>query len=665
MLEGLEQGEDSFLDDDEDDSSFSSTGNLYAHYKFPVEEPTSVRFKGKKSVFVNSVIALKDVLKRGEGSNINNVSFKVLDVRELQHGIEYDIQCSKNNEKGVSVLKIYGPNPKKGCTIMICKSREHKNKFVSMLSNDVIKYLLDTFESTDGWKTVLKFSTFKKPSCLTCKKSFCSEKNLNTHIKKFHTNNTIFKCDVCDITYETENSLKEHNEKNHTNNKIIQCEICTITFENENILKTHTIKDHPKDKVIKCESCDYTVNDEKYMAEHKQQIHKKIENETKEDDNEMEVDIKTEDSDSKIKILEETIKTMMKEHDSKVSKLTKEFEDKEKLYETNKKRMEKEDSRKSNEIRKLKEENATILEKLGQLQWNKDKMDAELKAREKTENIKNNMKLFNEIIRKQENGMANKKIDNEMPMEVFESDDIIELQILQQNKQRGFSRTTPQKGSEIRRRIENCENKIIHCPQCDFITPSEHFFNEHMTLIHTGPNCPFCFLAFDGYPALRKHCTENHEESSNKSGNMKSKKPCRFFRNGEGKCSPRNGEECQFDHSIIPFSQRQECFHKQSCKFKPYCIFFHPEGQNVESWQKSTNRVSKICHYSQQGINCTRSECRYYHPEIKNYQGFQWEQVKKPPIMTNPTSLERVPVIVKNINVLKKLSLSMRSMDQD
>ena len=188
-MEDLEQVEDTFLDENEDDTSFSSSQNLYSLYRFPNENPTSVRFKGKKPIFVKSVETLKDLLKRGEGSTVNDISFKVKDRREMQHGTEYDIECSKNQEKGVSVLKIYGPNPKKGCTVMVCKAREYENKFVSILSIDVIKHLLDSFEATDGWKT-LKFSTFKKPSCRLCKKIFCNEKNLKTHIKKYHTSNS-------------------------------------------------------------------------------------------------------------------------------------------------------------------------------------------------------------------------------------------------------------------------------------------------------------------------------------------------------------------------------------------------------------------------------------------------------------------------------------------
>ena len=65
--------------------------------------------------------------------------------------------------------------------------------------------------------------------------------------------------------------------------------------------------------------------------------------------------------------------------------------------------MEKEDRRKSDEIKKLKEENNKILEKLGQMQWDTDKKEAEIKAKEKIEKIKENTKLFNEIIKKQTN----------------------------------------------------------------------------------------------------------------------------------------------------------------------------------------------------------------------------------------------------------------------
>ena len=379
-----------------------------------------------------------------------------------------------------------------------------------------------------------------------------------------------------------------------------------------------------------------------------------------ENDSDMEIESNEEhenreDNNEKVRILEDKIKTMAIEHETKLKEIANKLAEKEKLFEINRKRMEKEDLRKSIEIKKLKEENATILEKLGHLQWDKDKMDAEVKAKDKVEKMKKNMKLFNELI-------GEEKVNSDNEMEVVECDEISEVQTLQQNRTKGFTRTNPQESADVIRRIENCEKKIIHCPQCDFITPSERFFNEHLSLVHRGPNCPFCFLPFRGYEDLRKHCNNFHQESKNKLGSSKYKKPCRYFKNGEGICSPRNGEECPFDHNIIPFSQRQECYHKQSCKFKPYCIFYHPEGQSVENWQINSNKVSKICYYSQQGLECVRSLCRFYYPVIRNDQGFHWGQVTEPPINMNPLPVNRVPVIVKNTSLMNYLNQSVKRM---
>ena len=170
----------------------------------------------------------------------------------------------------------------------------------------------------------------------------------------------------------------------------------------------------------------------------------------------------------------------------------------------------------------------------------------------------------------------------------------LDLDRLRKDKQKGGKRTSPQQNPELRKVQEKWEKQILKCPQCDFISQNETFFNEHMTKVHSGqPNCPFCFLPFQEYAALRKHCRAIHEESSHNSNERKLKgqsgrivredlpeggrkrRPCRYFRNGEGKCTPNRGS-CDFDHSIIPFSEREECFHKQKCHFKPFCIFVSP-----------------------------------------------------------------------------------------
>ena len=162
-IEVFEEVEETFVDDD-DDSSDVKNEKLYAQFCFPEEEPTSIRFKGKKRSFIKSVESLKVLLKKGDGKSLSNVSFRVLDSRKMPHGVEYDIKTLKEKDRGVSILKIYGPTPKKGCTVMITKSKEHDAKFVGILATDIIKQLFDKYTSTDGWKNIFEISKIKKPT---------------------------------------------------------------------------------------------------------------------------------------------------------------------------------------------------------------------------------------------------------------------------------------------------------------------------------------------------------------------------------------------------------------------------------------------------------------------------------------------------------------------
>ena len=60
--DGSDDEEDSVLEDDEDAPSGSFIQKLYSYYSFPEDEPISVRFKGKKPVFVKSVESLNELL---------------------------------------------------------------------------------------------------------------------------------------------------------------------------------------------------------------------------------------------------------------------------------------------------------------------------------------------------------------------------------------------------------------------------------------------------------------------------------------------------------------------------------------------------------------------------------------------------------------------------
>ena len=99
---------------------------------------------------------------------------------------------------------------------------------------------------------------------------------------------------------------------------------------------------------------------------------------------------------------------------------------------------------------------------------------------------------------------------------------------------------------------------------------------------------------------------------------------------------------------MIPFTERAECLHKESCKFKPFCIFYHPEGQGVLNAQN----VSKLCRFTAKGESCPRTHCTFNHTIPTKTQDFQKEHLVNPPPLKIPEmaapNVVRVSVIVMN-----------------
>ena len=325
------------------------------------------------------------------------------------------------------------------------------------------------------------------------------------------------------------------------------------------------------------------------------------------------------------------------------------------------------------------------------MQFEKDKLEANSKAEEKLKKIKKNTPLFNKIIQKQlaDGDLVDIDLSIYQENEMEECDGgrlskknsrTADLSSMLKNKKLGGKRTSPQEEPAIRKE----KVKMFECPQCDFLSQNEVFFNEHIVKAHVGqPTCPFCFNGFKDYMTLRKHCETSHYEK--KAGKSQTiipegrKRPCRYFRNGEGNCSPPSGS-CDFDHSVVPNSERQLCFHKQACRYKPNCIFYHPEGQGEDAWQQYRSKVAKICRFAEQGVACMRSVCNFFHPSNMNNLGFPWELHRQPPqpvqkeeeipsTKNNQGTGMRIPVIVKNFLMKKQdfpeLSVRMEGMALD
>ena len=139
-------------EDVEDECDIQEEAECYYEENFwpkDDEEPCGFLFKGKRKIFNKAVENLVICFKnKGKLKEMTKLTFKVMDNRKTRNGSEVDVEITKNKERGIAVLKIFGP--KKESTIMINKSKRHDVKFVSILAVEIIKPLLDKFISGEG-----------------------------------------------------------------------------------------------------------------------------------------------------------------------------------------------------------------------------------------------------------------------------------------------------------------------------------------------------------------------------------------------------------------------------------------------------------------------------------------------------------------------------------
>ena len=280
----------------------------------------------------------------------------------------------------------------------------------------------------------------------------------------------------------------------------------------------------------------------------------------------------------------------------------------------------------------------------------KEKIEAESKSGEKLKKIRENSKLFNRII---EEKVASGELIN-VDISKYKDD----------HENSGSKDVTAGIYSGV-------SPKMFKCALCDFITQNGVYFTKHVNKVHgNNSTCKFCYKTFKSEETLKQHSQIYHREGIIK------KRPCRFFRNGSRKCNPMLGK-CQYDHTIVPDDALEFCRHKQACKYKPFCIFRHPDGQTENDWQKVTKNSAKICKFTVNGETCPRLMCNFLHPVGNNapiidltnaYSIFQAEQLKEPPLMETAKSLpmmtlkeisllsKRVPVIVRNVKISTQMT---------
>ena len=85
-------------------------------------------------------------------------------------------------------------------------------------------------------------NTFTCPdyTCFLCKKTFKTEKGLNQHIGKLHTNKIKpYKCNYCSRAFKSKQLLKTHCEQVHFGSKKARCPFCFKVLYN-----IYRVKDH-------------------------------------------------------------------------------------------------------------------------------------------------------------------------------------------------------------------------------------------------------------------------------------------------------------------------------------------------------------------------------------------------------------------------------------
>ena len=564
-----EEAEDTFVNDD-DDSPDISEELRYEENRWPKENPTGYSFKGKKRPFVKIVENMKLLMKKGNEKIIGNVNFKVLDSQKVPHGVEHEVELIKNKEKGVAILKIFGPSTKKGCTLMMNKAKKNDTKFVDILTFDIVKQLIDRYGHGDGWIELLKVNpkvakkddSKKSHYCHFCNNGFCNIKNLKIHIEKYHQVSVSYRCERCDFSSVTEEEFKKHMEKSHTNDNCFECKVCDRTFTNEHEFKKHT-DEHRVNKVncdnsVMCDKGENAVNSDGDMKKHQDETHEALCT-VEEMDIENTVEIKEGnkrernlsppnsnpssppnkkfETDKTQKDLEDQVENLILDEDSviplkaKLFQLEKALDEikntnlimKTELNDKNEeiRKLKKNITDERKEFKKIKEENDKLNVELAKMQNTTEISESESKAKEKVNKIKENTKLFNRIIKdKIESGEykdidISKYVDDDDMEECDGGDASIEttgygsLHSIAMNKKLGGKRSNPQEEPFVVRK----QAKLHKCPQCDFTTQNKKYFNEHIGKVHANlPTCPFCLKVFNTYVEVRSHCETKHAQ---------------------------------------------------------------------------------------------------------------------------------------------------------
>lgn len=103
--------------------------------------------------------------------------------------------------------------------------------------------------------------------CSFCEKSFCSKSSCDSHIKSVHKNEKRFECKVCKMRFNLKSHLKRH-EFTHLKERPFICQLCGNSFKTKEGLGFHMKRHDGSMKKFACTQCSF-----KFVSKNRLQVH--------------------------------------------------------------------------------------------------------------------------------------------------------------------------------------------------------------------------------------------------------------------------------------------------------------------------------------------------------------------------------------------------------
>ena len=111
----------------------------------------------------------------------------------------------------------------------------------------------------------------KKFNCSQCKKAFLYESDMKEH-ENTHRDEALYGCDKCERKYSSKKALKCHKKLAHGNGEVFKCNICSKKLSTKYKLKYHMTV-HSEKRFFKCSVCDVKFKARENLKKHTAKFH--------------------------------------------------------------------------------------------------------------------------------------------------------------------------------------------------------------------------------------------------------------------------------------------------------------------------------------------------------------------------------------------------------